>query len=189
MRIDCPGDCPYLIAAHRYQTQRPVERRGVGRARPARRELAFATVEIDADFLQEKQELIAGLSLLIVRCAGEHSEVRDPDLLAALDALAQSYQTLESGLYYEKPPESAAARVVYAAAQSYLSHYAEEQQKRTGMSVRPGEVLRAVVFLRRLGQLEANGRPLSRRYLGFLRAQLPAEATAGREPRLIVPGR
>lgn len=179
--VDCPSDCPYLLAAHRYEAER--------HPRPAPAELAFPDVVIDRDFLEEKQLLVAGLSLVAVRFAREHAEVRDPDILAALDALARSYQTLESGLYYEHQPESAAAQVLSAALQSYLNQYAQEQQQRTGNSLRPGEALRALVFLRRLGQGEANGRPLSRRYLEFLRAQLPPEATAPTESRLIIPGR
>ncbi|MEE8606986.1 MAG: hypothetical protein V3S55_05240, partial [Nitrospiraceae bacterium] len=66
-----------------------------------------------------------------------------------------------------------------------------QQQQRTGSSVRPVEVLRAVVFLRRLGQWEANGRARSRRYLTLLRGQLPPEAAAPApaESPLIIPGR
>lgn len=150
--------------------------------------MPFPQVAIDQDFLEEKQHLIAGLSLFLVRYAGEHREVRDGELLAALEALARSYQTLDSGVYYEQPPENPGARSLYAAAQSYLTQFGQEQQQRVGTSLRPAEMLRALVFLLRLGQLEGNGRPLSRRYLGFLRAQLPADATSPREPRLIVPG-
>ena len=70
------------------------------------------------------------------------------------------------------------------------SHKSEEEAARIAelLELRPGEVLRAVVFLRRLGDLEGNGRPRSRRFLGFLRGQLPTEATAPSTPRLIIPG-
>lgn len=186
--IDCPSDCAYLLAAHRYQAERPAAG-GKGRPCATAKELAFPDVAITQDFLEEKQLLLGGLSLFIVHFAREQPEVRDPELLAALDALARGYQTLESGLYYEQPPEGSAAHAFYSALQGYLNQYAQEQQQRAGVSPRPGEVLRALVFLRRLGQGEANGRPLSRRYLEFLRAQFPSEATAPNESRLIIPGR
>lgn len=196
MTIDCPSDCAYLLAAHRYQAERPAAgskghppRLRSGQARPTAKELAFPDVAITQDFLEEKQLLLGGLSLFVVRFAHEHPDVRDPELLAALDALARGYQTLESGLYYEQPPQGSAAQALYAALQGYLNQYAQEQQQRVGTSPRPGEVLRALVFLRRLGQGEANGRPLSRRYLEFLRAQFPSEATAASESPLIIPGR
>src|SRR3990167_2238729 len=98
--IDCPLDCPYLLAAHRYEAERPT-------AAPA--ELAFPQVALDRDFLDEQQRFIAALALFFCRFAAEQKDVRDADLLAALDSLARGYQTLESGLYYEQPPAAAAA--------------------------------------------------------------------------------
>lgn len=178
--IDCPADCPYLVAAHRYESERPA-------APPP--ELPFADVSLDTAFLEEHQQLLASLNLALCRFAAEQPGLRDPDLLAALDALARGYQTLESGLYYEQPPEAAPARALYAAAREFLEQYSQEQQKQSGASLRPGEVVRALVFFRRLGAREANGRPLSRAFLNFLRAQLPAEAQSPAAPRLIVPGR
>lgn len=195
--IDCPADCPYLVAAHRYEARRPARhavehslRLGGGAERPASppTELPFPTVALDRDFLDEHQQLIASLALLLCRFAAEHPEVRDPELLAALDALARGYQTLESGLYYEQPPESPAARALYAAAQGYLNQHSQEQQQQMGGSLRPADILRAVVFLRRLGERESNGRLLSRAFLNFLRAQLPPEAQTPAAPRLILPG-
>ena len=180
--IDCPLDCPYLLAAHRYEAERPT-------AAPA--ELAFPQVALDRDFLDEQQRFIAALALFFCRFAAEQKDVRDADLLAALDSLARGYQTLESGLYYEQPPDAVAARALYAAARDFLEQYSRQHQQERGSSLRPGEVLRALVFLRRLGQRESNGRPLTRTFLTFLRAQLPAEAqaTPSSGPPLIVPGR
>jgi len=180
--IDCPLDCPYLLAAHRYEAERPT-------AAPA--ELAFPQVALDRDFLDEQQRFIAALGLFFCRFAAEQKDVRDSDLLAALDSLARGYQTLESGLYYEQPPDAPAARALYAAARDFLEQYSQQHQQERGTSLRPGEVLRALVFLRRLGQRESNGRPLTRIFLNFLRAQLPAEAqaTTPSAPPLIVPGR
>lgn len=177
--IDCPADCPYLIAAHRYEVRRPA-------APPA--ELAFPQVTLDRDFLDTHQPLIASWALFLTRFAAEHPELHDPELLAALEALARNYQTLEAGLYYEQPPENALARPLYAAAQEFVQQYSQQQQQQTGASLRPSELLRAVVFLCRLGQRESNGRPLSGAFLNFLRAQLPAEPQ-GSAPPLILPGR
>lgn len=178
--IDCPADCPYLLAAHRYEAERPAT---------SPPELPFPNVPLDTDFLAEHQHLLAGLALLFSRVAREQLGLRDPELLAALDALARSYQTLDSGLYYEQPPEPAPARALYTAARDFLEQYSRQQQQERGTSLRPGEVLRALVFLRRLGARESNGRPLSRAFLNFLRAQLPADAQAPAGPPLIVPGR
>ena len=193
LTIDCPLDCPYLVAAHRYEAERPARAAPVHgepvQGEPA--ELAFPQVALDHDFLDEHQQFIAALALFFCRFAAEQKDVRDADLLAALDSLARGYQTLESGLYYEQPPDAVAARALYAAARDFLEKFSQQQQQERGSSLRPGEVLRALVFLRRLGQRESNGRPLARRFLNFLRAQLPAEAQTATPsaPPLIVPGR
>ena len=176
--IDCPADCPYLVAAHRYEAER--------RQPPG--DLAFPKVEIDRRFLQERQALMTGLSIFLVRLAQENPDVRDADVLAALDSLAQSYQTLEAGLYYEQAPSGAAAQRVGAAVKQYLEQFSQEAQQKLGLSLRPSDAMRALVFLRRWGQVEGNGRPLSRRFLNFLRAQFPAEAAAPEPPRIVIPG-
>lgn len=177
--IDCPADCPYLAAAHRYEAEREKPRGA----------MPFPEVEIDREFLEEHQPLLAALSVTLAR---EHAGLRDGDALAALDALAKTYQTLDSGLYYEHTPESPTAQATAAALKATLEQLERELHERGGPSLRPGEALGALVFLRRLAQVHGNGRPLSRRFLDFLREKFPAEALgpAGAEgPRIIVPGR
>ena len=111
LTIDCPLDCPYLVAAHRYEAERPARAAPVHgepvQGEPA--ELAFPQVALDHDFLDEHQQFIAALALFFCRFAAEQKDVRDADLLAALDSLARGYQTLESGLYYEQPPDAVSA--------------------------------------------------------------------------------
>lgn len=179
--IDCPAACPYLVAAHRYEAERP---------RPAG-ELPFPEVEISRDFLEDHQPLVVGLSLTLLRLARESAALRDGDALAALEALAKTYKTLDSGLYYEHVPDGPTAQGVAAALKSHLEQTARELPERAGTNVRPGDVLRALVFLRRLGAVHGNGRPISRRFLAFLAAQLPAEAATAKPadaPRIIIPG-
>ncbi|MGH9779748.1 MAG: hypothetical protein ACRD5I_15195 [Candidatus Acidiferrales bacterium] len=182
--IECPADCSYLIAAHRYEAERPRE------GQPKKPEdMPFHKVVVERRFLEEQQPLLVGLSLFLVRLAREQADARDPEVLSALDALAQSFQTLESGLYYEQAAATPAAQRVAAAVRQWLEQFSQEQQQKLGASLRPGDALRALVFLRRLGQIEANGRPLSRRFIEFMRGQLPAGAVEPAEaPRLIVPG-
>jgi len=139
--------------------------------------------------LEEKSHLVAGLSVALVQAARATAAARDPDAVEALEALAQNYQTLDSGLYYERVPAGPAAQALFAALKAFLEQLGQEQQQRMGTSLRPGDVLRAAVFLRRLAQLETNGRQLSRRFLEFLGHQVPAgPVTSAAEPRLIVPG-
>jgi len=178
--IDCPSDCTHLVSARGYEA---------AHKKPPK-ELAYPEVELTPDFLAAQEQFIGGLGVLVCRFAQEQPKLTDPKILAALTALAQAYHTLTSGLYYEKPPDSLQARQLYQTFQGFIAQYQKEQQQRTGVSqLRPSDILKALVFLLRLGQTHSNGRPLSRAYLDFLRAQLPRQAWAKEESRIIVPGR
>jgi hypothetical protein len=131
--IDCPADCSYLMAAHRYEAERPRE------GQPKKPEdMPFPQVVVERRFVEEQQPLLVGLSLFLVRLAREHQDVRDPEVLAALDALAQSYQTLEAGLYYEQAAATPAAQRVAAAVRHWLEQFSQEQQQKLGATLRPG---------------------------------------------------
>lgn len=177
--IDCPSNCPHLISARRYEAEH----------KKPPQELAYPEVQLEQAFLAEREHFIGGLGLLICRFAQEQPKLTDAEILAAVEALTQAYHTLASGLYYEKPPEGFQARQLFQALQGYIAQYQKEQQQRTGLSqLRPGDILKALVFLLRLGQTHTNDRPLSRAYLDFLRAQFPREAWAKEESRIILPG-
>jgi len=174
--IDCPSSCTYLIAARRYEAEhkKPLE------------EFPFPDVRLEDDFLAEQQGFIGTLVAAIVNFADKQSRVSDSELLLALERLARTHQTLASGLYYEEPLDNIRAREVYTGLQAAMETYQREHQKKTGTSLRPGDILKVLVFLVRLGKVQTNGRLLSRAYLDFLRAQLPAQPRQA--PRLILPG-
>ncbi len=174
--IDCPSSCTYLIAARRYEAEhkKPLE------------ELPFPDVRLEDDFLADQQGFIGTLVAAIVNFAQTQSRMSDVELLLALERLARTQQTLASGLYYEEPLDNIRAREIHTGLQAAIESYQREHQKKTGVSLRPGDILKVLVFLLRLGKVQTNGRPLARAYLDFLRAQLPAQARAA--PRLIVPG-
>ncbi len=94
--IDCPVDCSYLIAAHRYELKQnkplPVS------------EVPFPDVEVPRDLIHLNHSLVSGLAFAILKCASENPSANDTDILAALQALAEKFRTLGSGIYYEKPP-------------------------------------------------------------------------------------
>jgi hypothetical protein len=71
------------------------------------RDLEIPEIEIQEQFLYEREELIMGLSFALAKSArAERSldgrSLMDRDLIAALSSLAKSYQTLvNSSLIYE----------------------------------------------------------------------------------------
>ena len=184
--IDCPADCSYLIAAHRYEDQHQ-------RALPE--DTPLLDVKVSQDVIYTHQNFLSELAFTVAKFSAAHPGTTDPDVLAALQALAETYKTLGSGIYYEKPPDAPLPRELYAGLAQLLNESKQQSAERPGTSpfasdapLKDSEVFSLLVFLYRMGLLRTNGRPRARRYLEFLRGQFPAAPELKREEsRIIVP--
>lgn len=179
--ISCPADCMYLIAAHRYEDEHK-------RALPA--DTPFIEEQLPQDILHSQQQLMSLLAFQIARFASDQPSAADPDVLAAVAALAGTYKTLQSGLLYEKVPEIPVQRNLYLALTKFLDELKKEAaEKGNSGAVKDSSVFHIAVFLYRMGTLRSNGRPRSRRFIEFLRGQFPQSEQQPKpeEPRIIVP--
>jgi hypothetical protein len=178
--ISCPADCSYLIAAHRYEDEHK-------RAMPS--DTPFIEEHLPQDILHSQQQLMSLLAFQIAKFAGVEPTATDPDALAAIAALAATYKTLQSGLLYEKIPDIPVQRDLYLALTRFLDDIKREAAgKGNSGAVKDSSVFHVALFLYRMGTLRSNGRPRSRRYIEFLRAQFPEAAQPQpEEPRIIVP--
>jgi hypothetical protein len=178
--IDCPQDCAYLVAAHRYEDQHQ-------RSLPA--DTPLLDVKVSQDVIYAHQNVLSGLAFTAAKFSAAHPATTDPDVLAALQALAETYKTLGSGILYEKPPEATLPRELYAVLAAFLNESKQQNAERAAApAVKDSEVFTLLVFLFRMGLLHTNGRPRARRYLEFLRSQFPAAPELKREEsRIIVP--
>jgi hypothetical protein len=178
--ISCPADCSYLIAAHRYEDE---HKRAIDADTP------FIEERLPQDILHSQQQLMSLLAFQIVKFSNAQPTATDPDVLAAIAALAGTYKTLQSGLLYEKIPEIPAQRDLYLALTKFLDKIKKEATE-TGNSsaVKDSSVFHLAVFLYRMGTLRSNSRPRSRRFIEFLRQQFPqAERPQREESRIIIP--
>jgi hypothetical protein len=92
-------------------------------------------------------------------------------------------------LLYERVPEIPVQRDLYLALSQFLSEI-KQKAVESGQSaaLKDLAIFQVIVFLYRMGLLRSNGRPRSRRFIEFLRAQFPqAEELQREEPRIIVP--
>ncbi len=180
--ISCPADCAYLIAAHRYEDEHK-------RAMPA--DTPFIEERLPPDIVHSQQQLMSLLAFQIAKFASAESTATDPDVLAAIAALAGTYKTLQSGLLYERIPEIPVQRDLYLALTKFLDEIKKEAaEKGNSSAVKDASVFHVAVVLYRMGTLRSNGRPRSRRFIEFLRGQFPQAEEAKRdEPRIIVPSR
>ena len=178
--IDCPADCSYLVAAHRYED-------GHQRSLPA--DTPLLDEKIPQDIVHTHQQLMAALAFSIAKFCAVQPATVDTDVLAALQALAETYKTLNSGIIYEKPPVAPLPRELYAALITFISEVKKQQAERANSaSLKDSEVFFLLVFLYRMGLLRTNGRSRSRRFIEFLRGQFPQSPELKREEsRIIVP--
>jgi hypothetical protein len=178
--IDCPSECSYLIAAHRYEDE---HRRSLPPATPLLDE------KIPQDIVYTHQQLMAALVFSIAKFCTVHPDAVDTDVLIVIQSLAQTYKTLSSGIIYEKPPDAPLPRELYGALTAFLSEVKKQQAERAGsIALKDSEVFYLLVFLYRMGLLRTNGRPRSRRFIEFLRGQFPKSPELQREEsRIIVP--
>jgi hypothetical protein len=178
--IDCPSDCSYLVAAHRYEDE---HRRSLPADTPLLEE------KIPQDIIHTHQQLMAALAFSIVKFCAAQPAATDLDVLTALQSLARTYKTLSSGIIYEKPPDAPLPRELYAALITFVDELKKQQAERaTGPRFKDSELFHLLVFLYRMGLLRTNGRSRSRRFIEFLRGQFPQAPELKREEsHIIVP--
>jgi hypothetical protein len=179
--IDCPSDCSYLAAAHRWEQSHP---------KPINEsEVPFPDVTFSPDLIQTRQAVLAGLGYTVATYAVDQRSLTDSDVFTAVQALAETRRTLLSGIYYERPPDDRVASGLYAALAKYLD---QEKQHATEHpefpALKDAEIFQLLVFFLRFGKLRSNGRPRTRAFIEFLRAQFPSEVGVSKaEPRIILP--
>ena len=179
--IDCPIDCAYLVAAHRWEQTHPKDL--------AEADVPFPDVAFGSDLIHNRQNVLSGLGYTVLIYAADQRSLSDADVFLTLQALAETRRTLVSGIYYEKPPEVPVAAGLYTA----LAKFIDEEKKHSAEhpefpALKDTEIFQLLVFFLRFGRLRSNGRPRTRAFIQFLRSQFPSEAgVAKEEPRIILP--
>ena len=174
MTIDCPSDCPHLVASRSYEASRGNE---VDISK-----VPFADTRVTPDMFRDHGPLLDTIALALCNFAGEHRTLVDSDVISALQTLAESYQTLAKGIYYEKPLDYRLQHELSEHLKESVASYKKEDAQRTGISTLRDETVRdALIFFTQVGAMRTNGRPKGRAYLDFLRREFkwqPSAATA-----------
>ena len=177
--LDCPPDCAYLVAAHRYEENHP-------RQLPA--DTPLLDVRLAPDLVRIHPQLLSAIAFTIAKFCAAQPSTADPEVLASLRALAETYRTLISGILYEQPPAALIPRQLYDAVSRFLAASKQNSEPPSFGPVKDPEIFQLLVFLFRMGLLRTNGRPRSRRFIEFLRGQFPGAQELQREQsRIIVP--
>ena len=177
--LDCAPDCGYLVAAHRYEEQH-------------QRQLPPDTPLLDLrptpDLVRLHPQFISAIAFAVAKFCASEPATTDVDILAALQALAETWKTLASGILYEKPPVLPIQRALYDSLSVFLTETKQSPAQSPLGHPKDYEVFQLIVFLYRMGLLRTNGRPRSRRFIEFLRGQFPGAHELKREQsRIILP--
>jgi len=177
--IECPADCGYLIASRQHEG----ERREVDWSK-----VPFAEVKIPPETMAAHWPLISTLVYVILKFAHDNRPLVDTDAMASVATLAETYRTLSSGLYYEKPPDYRLQRELYEALKAGIADFKKPAaQEMSVKHVRDETVRDALIFLAQLGSTRMNGRPKGRAYLDFLSSQFEFTMPEESASSIVVP--
>ena len=162
--IDCPSDCPHLIASRQYD----YERKEIDWEK-----MPFRDTKIEPSFLDDHEALVGALAYSVCVYARDNHDLVDPDVLAAISSLAETYRTLSSGIYYEKPLDYRLQRELYDRLRAAVEDHRKAEAQHTGLgAMRDADVRDALIFLAQLGFTRSNERLKGRAFLDLLRRQL-----------------
>jgi hypothetical protein len=140
--------------------------------------IPFPDVEIPMEFVESHAPLVMALISSIDEYAWGHRQMVDADAIAALQALAETYRTLSSGIYYERTPDYLYRRELYQALKVTLERFKQAESQRLGLATtRDSEIRDALIYLTQSGATRENGRPKSRAFLDLIRTKLGARAS------------
>jgi hypothetical protein len=176
--IDCPSNCPHLIASRQYD----FERKETDWSKAP-----FKDTRLQRSFVTGHAALIDALSYRICTYAGENRVLVDSDVQAALERLAETYRTLSSGIYYENPPDYHYQRELYEQLKGAIADWNKAESQRIGITnMRDDDVRSCLVFLAQLCFARSNGRPKGRAFLDVLRSQFKSEELAPRSSNILL---
>jgi hypothetical protein len=184
--LDCPSDCPYLRQAREHEKPRAAD--------DIDSSALFLQVEVSDQFIYEHEHLLMGLTYALAKAARTDRALHDRDVIAALSVSCTNMERLvNSGLHYEPPLASPSQQRVVAEIETMLKEFREAELKHRGYtSLRDSDVLKALVFLVRMGYGRTSGRSKSRALVEFLFKQFPEQepamlASPAASSRLIIP--
>ena len=166
--LDCPSDCTYLRQAREYDRFRP---------ELLEDERWFVHVQVE-DLLEAHPLLLEDLLESITQSALGNSSLRDRDVIEALTALVRSFETrANSGLHYEPMRPSLAQQALIQVLRAVIADYDAEGQEVSELHLHDNDALKALVLILRLALDRSSGRPLSRGFLDFLRAEFKKDGS------------
>jgi hypothetical protein len=157
--IDCPSDCPHLIASRAYDWERKEVDWSQG---------PFPEAKLDRGLVARHTLLMDAMAHAVCLLARDNRPLVDSDLVAALKALAETYRTLASGIYYENPPGYRLQHDLYKSLQAAVEDFKKKHAQTELTTLRDSEVRDVLIFMAQVGHARQNGRPKGRAFIDAL---------------------
>ncbi len=175
--LSCPLECEYLQDAHQHEKPVPV---------PSS-EIANRDIQVTEEFVNAHSTLLMFCMFALGEAAAKTPGAIDSDVMAALEALIQTYRTLDSGLIYESRPENSVAAAVQRSFSEIFAEYEKTAAERERLAApRTSDILATLVFIHRIGQQSQNGRPRGRMFMDLIKHWVPDQRAEERAPRIIL---
>lgn len=162
--MDCPLECEFLRDARRHERVAEVDAKT----------MPNPEIELTDAFLESHQPLAIVTGRLLLVAAMDTPGCVDLDMRDALDALARTYKTADSGLVYETRPANSIAAAVAARFQQEVAQFRESVAQQSGVhQVKDKDLLGVTVFWQRMEWQRNNGRRKGRAFIESLFSLLP----------------
>lgn len=176
MEIDCPSDCFYLHSGRDYESRKSIN------AGPA---LSHTERLWRDEFIIGHSGVFLQMWEAVLRERQRFPELVDSDFLAALEALIQTYQTLDKGIYYESFPSRAIQRELYLSLKTAFESFGQEEEL---SKLKTGTILDCLTFHKEMGMAKTLPRPKSRAFLDYVEDMYRSSVSNPmEEPRIILP--
>jgi hypothetical protein len=178
--IDCPSSCPFLRDARLHEVPPPIQTD----------QIPHQDIKLSEDFIRSNEALVFTLGLALKRAMLAQNAV-DTDAAEALEAMVQTYRTMESGLIYETRPANPYAAAIQEKMRDGLEELrkaiSEDPQLQSAVlpagaqHLRDKDILGTLVFLQRLQIQYNNGRRRGRAFSDFLASYISGPAIPERD--------
>src|SRR5512136_1832497 len=121
--VDCPLDCAFLREAHEHER--------VPDPDPGR--MPHKDVDVTERLVEEHAPLFAFLCRGLAKIALGSGGIIDADVREAVDAMARTYRTMQSGLVYETRPASLIAAGIQQKLTDELDELRKQLRERSGI--------------------------------------------------------
>jgi hypothetical protein len=159
--VACPLDCEYLHIAHHQESRENKD--------PAA--MPNHDFRISKATLEKNVELIMAMQLAVLVPALERNAI-DNDVKEALAGLVRTYQTLDSGLYYDSRPGNPIAGAIFDAVRQRVTEIRQVENERGVHKVLDSQVLTVLVFLQQMEYAFNNDRKRGRCFIDNLRTTM-----------------